>query len=75
MVQDGLNGKYDRDHIVSINIIRIGLAHAKAGVPERLMIMNMGAFMRETIRVLSGAGLDAETILSAVKTFIWNLTL
>ena len=47
-----LNGKYDKDHVISI--YRIGLAHAKAGVPERLMIMNMRAFMREIIRVLSG---------------------
>ncbi len=68
-----LKGKYDKAHVISI--YRIGLAHAKAGVPERLMIMNMGAFIRETIRVLTQGGFDAETTLSAVKAFMWNLTL
>lgn len=68
-----LNGKYNKDHVISI--YRIWLAHAKAGVPERLMIMNMGTFMRETIRVLSRQAPTLRLSCQLLKPSLWNLTL
>jgi len=64
-------GSYGLTH--ALEIFRIGLAHVRAGVDERLMTCNMGAFAREIARVLSEEGL-AEAIPAAAKALFWNLT-
>ena len=71
--QSIFRGKYDREHVLSM--FKIGLAHAKVGVPERLMIMNMGAFIRETMEILSASNATGEIYVSVAKSLIWNLTI
>ncbi len=48
-------------------VFRIGLAHVRAGVDERLMICNMGAFARELLPLV-------EDSMPLMKALIWNLS-
>jgi len=62
---------YDEGH--ALKLFRIGLAHAKHGVSEKLMILTMGAFMGETLQALKGLQATGEVENSICKCFFWNL--
>ena len=58
-------GDYGASH--ALMVFRIGLAHVRAGVDERLMICNMGAFARELLPLV-------EDGMPLMKALIWNLS-
>ena len=60
------NGDYGEEH--ALKIFKIGLAHLKSGVNERLMVSTMGAFMRELIPLAE----DKEALTKALS---WNLAI
>ncbi len=61
--------QYDEKHALSV--FRIGLAHVKSGVDERLMINNMGAFTREILKHIN----NVEDALVVSKALFWNLSI
>jgi len=67
-----LIGSFDERY--AVEIFKIGLAHAKSGVSEKLMILNMGAFIRETLKAIKDTG-DMELAIALSKIFMWNLCL
>ena len=67
-----LEGNYDEEH--ASRVFKIGLAHCREGVPERLMVSTMGVFSREMIRVLLKSN-KAELVVPLLKALYWNLAL
>ncbi len=67
-LRDVFRGGYDEKH--ALRVFKIGLAHVMAGVDERLMISNMGAFARE----LAGLKLGEEISEPLTKALFWNLS-
>ncbi len=70
------NGNFDRQH--AMRMFMIGLAHARVGVPERVVIMTVGAFLRE-LSVELAARLGPEeypgAAVSVSKALLWGLAL
>lgn len=61
--------QYDEKHALSV--FRIGLTHVKSGVDERLMINNMGAFVREILKYID----NVEDAVIVSKALSWNLSI
>ena len=66
-------GNYDEDH--ARKVFRIGLAHARVGVPQRLMVLTSGVFMRETLKLLGEVEGSAELLPALSSCMLWNLCL
>lgn len=70
-----VKGEYDLNH--AKEVFKIGLAHAKYGVYERLVCMCTGAWLREILEIIDESDLDDKMGLSvsAMKLIFWNLIL
>ena len=70
-----VKGEYDVNH--AKEVFKIGLAHAKYGVYERLVCMCTGAWLREILEIIDESDLDDKMGLSvsAMKLIFWNLIL
>jgi len=70
-----VKGEYDLNH--AKEVFKIGLAHAKYGVYERLVCMCTGAWLREILEMIDESDLDDKMGLSvsAMKLIFWNLIL
>jgi len=67
-----LLGEYGEEH--ARRAFKIGLAHCRAGVPETVVTLTVGAFAREATRVLSEEG-RADLIGGLQKALFWNLAI
>ena len=68
-----VKGGYDLDH--AKEVFKIGLAHARYGVYDRLVCMCAGAWLREILKAI-GEGDEDDKIglsISAAKLIFWNL--
>jgi len=68
-----LEGGYDKEHVQKL--FRIGLAHARIQVPERLMILTAGAFLREALRSLGKVDVSKDVFPVLSNCVFWNLCL
>jgi len=68
-----VKGGYDLDH--AKQVFKIGLAHARYGVYDRLVCMCAGAWLREILKVIGECDVDDKIGLSisAAKLIFWNL--
>jgi len=68
-----VKGGYDLDH--AKQVFKIGLAHARYGVYDRLVCMCAGAWLREILKVIGECDMDDKIGLSisAAKLIFWNL--
>ena len=68
-----VKGSYDLDH--AKEVFKIGLAHARYGVPTRLVCLCTGAWLREILRVIGESDVEdkAGLSISVVKLIFWNL--
>ena len=68
-----VKGGYDLDH--AKEVFRIGLAHARYGVYDRLVCMCAGAWLREILKAVGEGDVDDKIRLSisAAKLIFWNL--
>jgi len=66
-------GNYDEEH--ARKVFRIGLAHTRAGVPERLMVLQMGAFAREILSVALEEEVEPSRLIPIMKALFWNLAI
>ena len=68
-----VKGGYDLDH--AKEVFKIGLAHARYGVYDRLVCMCTGAWLREILKAIGEGDVDDKIGLSisAAKLIFWNL--
>ena len=68
-----VKGGYDLDH--AKEVFKIGLAHARYGVYDRLVCMCAGAWLQEILKAIGEGDVDDKIGLSisAVKLIFWNL--
>jgi len=68
-----VKGGYDLHH--AKEVFRIGLAHARYGVYDRLVCMCAGAWLREILKAVGEGDVDDKIRLSisAAKLIFWNL--
>ena len=68
-----VKGGYDLDH--AKEVFKIGLAHARYGVYDRLVCMCAGAWLREILKAIGESDVDykIELSISAAKLIFWNL--
>ena len=68
-----VKGGYDLDH--AKEVFKIGLAHARYGVYDRLVCMCTGAWLREILKAIDEGDVDDKIGLSisTAKLIFWNL--